>query len=104
MSEPKNFPLGVVLTLAHGSNARLFCSLPALYDALGWMLADHPMSTEVDTFIERVRPAVLEQHPELADIKPTRATTDTGILKWLADLEAQHGAELALTPIEGRRA
>lgn len=104
MVEPLNFPLGVVVTLLHGSNERLFCTLPALFDALGWMLADHPAADQIDEYIERVRPAVQKQHPTLAGIKPTRATTDTGILRWLADLEAKHGTEFGLTPIEGRRA
>lgn len=101
MSQPRDFPIGVVVTLTVGTADRIFCTLAELYDALGYMLADLPMSDQIDEFLDRARPSVAQQHPALADVKPPRrGSSDTTILKWLADLEAQHGTQLSLTPVK----
>ena len=56
------------------------------------------MPAEVE---RRARPAVLAQHPELADVTPPPVmASDTEVLSWLAAQEARLGARLVLRPVE----
>jgi hypothetical protein len=119
-TDPKNpvnalggdeFPLPAVLTVLHGSNDRPFCTLGNLYRILGHLLKyvsvdpddpqahGIPRTVHIDGGIALCRPEILRQHPELADVPKTRATTDTGILTWIADQEAKYGPTVTLTPL-----
>lgn len=105
------FPLAAVLTVLHGSNDRPFCTLGNLYRILGFLLKDRsvdpddpdargiPRAELIDTAIAACRPEILRQHPQLAESTKTRATTDTGILTWIADQENQFGATVFLAPL-----
>lgn len=105
------FPLAAVLTVLVGSNDRSFCTLGNLYRILGFLLKDRSVDPDdpaargiprvdlLDAAIAVCRPAILDQHPELADVTKTRATTDTGILTWIAEQETRYGATVTLTPL-----
>ncbi|MBU8834419.1 hypothetical protein [Mycolicibacterium goodii] len=105
------FPLPAVLTVLVGSNDRPFCTLGNLYRILGFLLKDRsvdpddpdargiPRAELIDDAIEVCRSWILKQRPDLADVPKTRATTDTGILTWIADQEAKFGATVTLTPL-----
>lgn len=106
VSPPRDFPLGVVLTLAVGSHDRPFCELRDLYAVLGHMLATVPGADQMDAAITACRGAVLRQHPTLAGlVAPSPAADDTTVLAWLAAQEQLHGATLPLTSMQagGRR-
>ena len=105
------FPLAAVLTVIVGSNDRPFCILGNLYRILGYLLKDRsvdpndpdargiPRADHIDDAINVCRPAVLAQHPNLAAITATDATTDRGILNWITELERHYGATVTLTPL-----
>lgn len=107
------FPLAAVLTVLVGSNDRPFCTLGNLYRILGFMRGDVPAAVSdpdadppivgIDEAITICRPEILRQHPELADVTKTRATTDTGILTWIAEQEKRFGATFTLTPLPKAR-
>ncbi len=104
-SEGRLFDLGQVLTLACSDTdaQQLFCSYAELLDVLGYMLADVPMADDIPDAIERCRPVVLEQHPDLAGTAPPLPlASDTEVLTWLADQAAEHGTKLALRPLTTR--
>ncbi|MCV7230705.1 hypothetical protein [Mycolicibacterium komossense] len=105
------FPLAAVLTVLVGSNDRPFCTLGNLYRILGFMLQNRsvdpadpdahgiPRAELIDDAIAVCKPEILRQHPELAAITKTRATSDTGILTWIADQETRYGLTVTLTPL-----
>lgn len=105
------FPIAAVATVLVGSNDRPFCTLGNLYRILGFLLQhvsvdpddSHavgiPRHDLIDEAITVCRTAILAEHPELAGITDTDATTDTGILTWIANLEKRYGATITLTPI-----
>ena len=105
------FPLAAVLTVLVGSNDRPFCTLGNLYRILGFLLKNRsvdpddpdargiPRAELIDTAIDVCRPEILRQRPELEAVTKTRATTDTGILTWIADQEARFGPTVVLTPL-----
>lgn len=95
---PRVFPLGAVLTITAGSYERPFCTLADLYSILGWLRHDVPAADELADAIDDWRPVILAQHPELAAVvAPPADASDTAVLSWLADQEAQFGAYLQLT-------
>lgn len=93
------FGLGQVLTLACSNTAaqQLFCSYAELLEVLAFMLADIPLAADIPAAIERCRPGVLADHPELAGLKPPAPLApDTEVLTWLDRQEQRHGRELLL--------
>ncbi|WP_237092990.1 hypothetical protein [Mycobacteroides abscessus] len=105
-AEPREFPIGVVVTLAIGNPDRIFCLLSQVYDVLGHMLGYVPLVSEMAPAFEACRTAVREQHPVLAEaIDPGKTpafgtlAVDTEILQWLSDLAREHGEMFALTPL-----
>lgn len=105
------FPLPAVLTVLVGSNDRPFCTLGNLYRILGFLLKNRsvdpddpdargiPRAELIDTAIDVCRPEILRQRPELEAVTKTRATTDTGILTWIAEQEARFGPTVTLTAL-----
>ncbi|MBU8834447.1 hypothetical protein [Mycolicibacterium goodii] len=105
------FPLPAVLTVLVGSNDRPFCTLGNLYRILGFLLKDRsvdpddpdargiPRAELIDEAIEVCRPWIVKQRPDLAVVAKTRATTDTGILSWIAEQESRFGATVTLAPL-----
>ncbi|ORA24929.1 hypothetical protein [Mycobacterium aquaticum] len=97
------FTIGQVLTLACASTEadQMFCSYGDLLAVVGFMLSDVPLADHLPAAIERCRPEVLKQHPDLMVVQPpTVNATDTAVLSWLAAQERVHGTELSLTPLE----
>lgn len=100
MTTEREFPVGVVVTLAVGSEMDMFCSLEQLYDVFGFIVGDLPMIGQIDEFIERCRPAIEGRVPVL----PPLPTADDDLAKhaWLAALPVQ---TITLAPLpETRRA
>lgn len=97
----RDFPIGVVLTLAAGSYDRPFCELRDLYEVLGHMLGTVPSADQLHGAIAACRASVLRQHPALVDIPvPGPDVDDTTVLAWLASQEQQHGAMLPLSSMQ----
>jgi hypothetical protein len=98
----RTFTAGQVLTLAC-SNAQaqqLFCSYGDLLEVLGYMLGDIPLAEEIPDAVERCRPAVLAEHPALANVGPPAVlAADTAVLTWLTHQETEHGTEFVLHPV-----
>lgn len=99
----RSFTLGQVLSVAVGDTDahQLFCSWGEFLDVVGYLLSDVPLVEDMPREVaERARPAVLEQHPDLAGVTPPAVlASDTEVLAWLAEQEAAHGERLTLTPI-----
>lgn len=97
--EPREFPISVVATLTVDAD-REFCTQTQLHDVLGHMLGYVPMYSELHNAELACRPAVLQQHPFLAEQAPPPPNApDTVILQWISDLATRHGEMLSLTPL-----
>jgi hypothetical protein len=94
------FPIGAVLTIACGSATQIFCTYKECIRVLGFMAHQVPHPDDTQAYIDTARPAVLAQHPELADVKPpTPGAPDTVILAWLKQQEEALGATFTLEPL-----
>ncbi|AMT73985.1 hypothetical protein ABG82_19365 [Mycobacteroides immunogenum] len=105
-AEPREFPIGVVVTLALGNPDRIFCLLSQVYDVLGYMLGYVPLVSEMAPAFDACRTVVREQYPGLAAaVDPGRTpafetlAVDTEILQWLSNLAREHGEMFPLTPL-----
>lgn len=91
--EGDQMPTAAVLTVLLGGNDRPFCTLGNLYRILKTLDGEVPLADEIDAAVERVRPALAAQFPELAAITPPGIDADEQtILAWIADVERDHGA------------
>lgn len=106
MTSPSNppvyneFPLGAVLTVTCGSAERIFCGYAEQIRILGFMANQVPMPADIQTYIDAAKPAILQQHPELANVQaPTAGAPDTVVLAWLKQQETNYGATLTLDPL-----
>lgn len=97
------FPIGSVLMLAVGSEERPLCPIGDLYDVLGHMLGDVPGAGDVDEFIDRCRPAVAAQHPQMAKLTPPDVDApDEDVLAWIKEQSIKFGKAVELDSIAVR--
>ena len=99
----RSFTIGQVLTVACANTEahQMFCSYAELVDVLGFLLNDVPMADELADAIEQCRPHVVLAYPDFGHVHPPALdASDTAVLAWIAAQEREHGAELALRPIE----
>lgn len=98
------FPLGAALTVALGAlgppdtGIGPWCELGDFYQLVGWLVGDIPTVEQIGGHTVRARLALLDQHPQLADVSepPASDAPDTEVLAWLADMERQHGATITI--------
>jgi hypothetical protein len=94
------FPLGAVLTITCGSAERIFCTYGDQCRILGYMGGHVPPPADVQAYIDAARPAVLEQHPDLAAVTaPPADAPDVDVLTWLQQQETNHGPTLTLAAL-----
>lgn len=99
--EYNEFPIGAVLTITCGTAERIFCSYAEQLRILGYMAAQVPHPDDMQPYTDTARPAILQQHPQLASVQaPTVGAPDTVVLAWLKQQETNYGATLTLDPIK----
>lgn len=90
----KQFKLGVVLSLTTG---KLLCEFSELHEAAEYVLG-HPVWTHEfadEQTVERIRNAVVTQHPGLADVD-AKGVTKENWKEFLAAKEALYGEQITL--------
>jgi len=93
------FPLDEVLTITTG---RLVARrhMDAVYEVLNFLTGDNLMTHQLLLALDHCLPLVLEQHPDLAAIKPVDVPADAEhIWPWLEAMEDKYGAERELAPV-----
>jgi hypothetical protein len=93
------FPLDEVLTVSTG---RLVARrhMDAVYDVLNHLIGDNLMTHQLPRAMDSCQPAVLAQHPDLAEITGAAVPADAEhIWPWLDALAEKYGAERVLVPI-----
>jgi hypothetical protein len=95
---PETFPLADVLTVTTG---RLLSHdhMDGLYRILNYLTGDNLMTHQLGRAAETCRPALIRQHPWLADVAPPEDIDMPDLFAWLAAQESIHGDALILAPI-----
>lgn len=103
MTSPRPFHLGDILTVTTGKFVALR-GVEALYDLLGFMTGESPFTHQIPRVSEECAPRLLEQHPELADVRTPPEWEQTDVTRedvevWLAQQVARFGETLPVTPM-----
>lgn len=98
----KAMPLGDVLSVTDGALVSRD-HIDGVYRVLNFMTGDNLFTHQLPRAADECRPAILAQHPWLADIHPPEWDHDGDIkvqvFGWLDEMEAAHGPTVLLTPL-----
>ncbi|MCX4809035.1 hypothetical protein OG601_47120 [Streptomyces sp. NBC_01239] len=98
MTDTRLYALADILTMTTG---RLLSTrgIEAVYNIANWMTGDSLMTHQLPRAADICGPALLAQHPRLADVVPPEGIDAPDLMAWLADTERQHGQELPVAPL-----
>lgn len=100
-------PLGDVLSVTTGALVSRD-HIGGVYRVCDHMTGASNMTHQLPRVCEQITPVILQQHPELAEIKPPRfgfpddATAEQRrriVFEWLAEQEARYGETVDLEPL-----
>lgn len=93
----RTFHLGDILTVTTG---RLLSNMDGLYDLLNYMTGDDLMTHQLPRACDECAPALLAQHPDLADVPvPAEFDGKPHVDRWLAEQVARFGAARDVEPL-----
>lgn len=95
-NETKDFHIGDILSVTSG---RLVSPrhVDGLYDLLGWMTGDKPMTHQLPRFAEECEGSLREQFPDLAALEvPKDLNSEDKVLFWLGAQEPAYGMRRAV--------
>lgn len=92
------YPLADILTVTTG---RLLSHrhMDGLYDLLGYMTGDNLFTHQLPRAADVCGPALLAQHPQLANVTPPDGLDAPDLMAWLTNTERQHGEQLPVAPL-----
>lgn len=94
---PRTFGLGAILTVT--TDVFLVPDIGDIYELLNYMTGDNLFTHQLPRAAGECKPALLEQHPQLADVDIPELPDADAYMTCLANLEKVHGTELAVTPL-----
>ncbi|CPT67025.1 hypothetical protein D2E51_17810 [Mycobacteroides abscessus] len=94
---PRMFGLGAILTVT--TDLMLVADIGDIYALLNYMTGDNLFTHQLPRAAGECKPALLAQHPQLADVDVPEMPDAEAYMTYLANLEKVHGAELAVTPL-----
>ncbi|SKM39443.1 Uncharacterised protein [Mycobacteroides abscessus subsp. massiliense] len=93
------FGLGAILTVT--TDRMLAHDIGEIYELLNFMTGDNLFTHQLPRAAGECKPALLEQHPQLAGIAVPELPDADAYMAYLAGLEDTYDAELAVTPLAG---
>ncbi|MGW0312033.1 DUF7736 domain-containing protein [Streptomyces flavidovirens] len=102
MKEPRSFPLADVLSVTTD------CLLSrrhmdGLYSILGYMTGQDLFTHQLIAAADACKPALLAQHPDLAEVRPPADIDAPDLMAWLAEAERVHGESVMVAPLDSWR-
>ncbi|SKF79927.1 DUF7736 domain-containing protein [Mycobacteroides abscessus] len=94
---PRTFGLGAILTVT--TDVFLVTDIGDIYELLNYMTGDNLFTHQLPRAAGECKPALLEQHPQLADIAIPELPDADAYMEYLARLEGTYGTEFAVTPL-----
>lgn len=97
----RDFDLGDVLSVTTG---RLVSPrhIDGVYDILGYMTGERLMTHQLPRACDQVKPEVLRQHPDFADLDvPSGLDSEEKVFAWLDSVKLNYGLTRSLVPMIG---
>lgn len=98
MATTKSFALADVLSVTTG---RLLSRshMDGIYGILGYMTGQDVYTHQVGDACDKAKPALLEQHPHLADVQPPEGGDVADLMAWLVEAERVYGESIGVQPL-----
>ncbi|MEJ8671876.1 hypothetical protein WKI71_36590 [Streptomyces sp. MS1.AVA.1] len=77
--------------------------MEGIYETLRTMTGQDVFNHQIPTVADAVAPALMEQHPFLADLTPPAGADPADLMAWLIEAERVHGETITVTPIADRQ-
>lgn len=94
---PRTFGLGAILTVT--TDVFLVADIGDVYELLNYMTGDNLFTHQLPRAAGECKPALLAQHPQLADVDVPDLPDADAYMAYLARLEDTYGTELAVKPL-----
>ncbi|MDJ1137941.1 hypothetical protein [Streptomyces iconiensis] len=99
MADARMIPLADVLSVT--TDILLSRShMDGLYALLGHMTGQDVFTHQLPSVADACKPALIQQHPFLADLTPPAEADTPDLMAWLVEAERAHGEEISVTPLE----
>lgn len=98
MTDARTYPLADILSVTTG----LLLSrrhMDGLYDLLGYMTGHDLFTHQLGRAADTCAPALLAQHPQLAEVRPPDGLDQADLIAWITEQERTHGEMLPVTPL-----
>jgi hypothetical protein len=98
MTETRAFPLADILSATTG---KLLSRrhMDGIYEILNYMTGQSLFTHQLGDACDKAQPALLEQHPQLADACPPDGLDQPDLMAWLVEAERVHGETLEVAPL-----
>lgn len=102
MTQPKAFPLGDILTIT--TDTFVAQHVGAIYELLSFMTGEIVMTHQIPRLSGECAPCLLEQHPDLADVRTPPEWEQSDVTRedvdaWLAEQITRYGETRDVTPL-----
>lgn len=98
MTERRTFPLADALSIT--TDKLLSRShMGGIYEILGYMTGQSLFTHQLPDAADKAKPALIEQHPHLADIQPPDGLDRADLMAWLVEAERVHGETIEVAPL-----
>ena len=98
MPETRSLPLSDALSITTGKLLS-HDHMDGIYRILGYMTGQDLFTHQLGTAADKCKPALLEQHPFLAELQPPDGADAPDLMAWLAHVEKTHGATIQVQPL-----
>jgi hypothetical protein len=98
MTEPRAFALSDILSV---TTEKLLSHrhMTGIYDILSYMTGQSVFTHQLGDACDEAKPALLEQHPQLADVRPPDGLDKHDLMAWLTNAEREYGETLDVQPL-----
>ena len=94
----RTFPLADVLSITTG---RLLSRshMDGIYGILSYMTGQDVYTHQLGNAADKAKPALLQQHPHLADVQPPDGVDVADLMAWLVEAERVYGESIEVQPL-----
>lgn len=98
MTDTRVFPLADILSATTGKLLS-HRHMAGIYEILNYLTGQSLFTHQLGDACDKAKPALLEQHPQLADVCPPDGLDKPDLMAWLVEAERAHGETLEVTPL-----
>ncbi|GAA1431824.1 hypothetical protein GCM10009601_51630 [Streptomyces thermospinosisporus] len=73
--------------------------MDGIYEILNFMTGQNLFTHQLPDACDKAKPALLQQHPHLADVMPPDGLDKHDLMAWLVEAERVHGETIEVTPL-----